>query len=366
MLPLALCLGDIHHNGSSNSMPVRAAATATTIPAGAVAERFNFNAYLADTFLISAWVYPVVVHWVWSPNGWLSAFNTKAPLFGSGMIDFAGSAVVHMVGGLSGLVGAVLVGPRLGRFDSNGQPVDMPGHSATLVVLGTCLLWFGWYGFNPGSTLNIAAATSSLSANLYLTSGRAAVTTTLAGGAAVLTALISGFVRKRAWDLLDVCNGALVGFVSITAGCAVVEPWAAIVIGIIGAIIFDATCWLWLKLRIDDPLGASPMHGVCGAWGLFSVGLFATSEYVGQAYPNGKYGGFMGGGGSLLACQVVGILVILAWVTAMMGPMFFVMKLLGKLRISAEEEQAGLDVSKHGGSAYNYDHGLGKAEHIKI
>lgn len=342
------------------------AATATTIPAGAVAERFNFNAYLGYTLFISAWVYPVVVHWVWSPNGWLSAFNKVTPLFGSGMIDFAGSAVVHMVGGLSGLMGAVMVGPRLGRFDSNGQPVDMPGHSATLVVLGTCLLWFGWYGFNPGSTVNIVDLAGASSANFFLTSGRAAVTTTLSGAAGVLTALITTFVRHKAWDLISVCNGALVGFVSITGGCAVVEPWAAIIAGIIGSLIFDFTCWLWLKLRIDDPLCASPMHGICGMWGVIVPGLFATTEYVGQAYVNGKYGAFMGGGGHLLACQIIGILVIAAWTCVLTGALFFVLKMLRCLRISPEEEQAGLDVSKHGGSAYNYDGGLNKPDKVHV
>ncbi|KAF8065460.1 AMT1-1 [Scenedesmus sp. PABB004] len=342
------------------------AATATTIPAGAVAERFNFNAYLGYTIFISAWVYPIVVHWVWSPKGWLSAFNTEAPLFGSGMIDFAGSGVVHMVGGLAGLMGCVLVGPRLGRFDSNGKPVDMPGHSATLVVLGTTLLWFGWYGFNPGSTLNIVNLAGKNSSWLYETSGRAAVTTTLSGGAGVITALITTFVRHKAWDLISVCNGALVGFVSITGSCAVVEPWAALIAGCIGSLIFDATCWLWLRLRIDDPLSASPMHGICGMWGVLFAGFFATEKYVGQAYLNGKFGAFMGGGGHLLACQVVGILAITGWVCVLTGALFFVLRLLKRLRISPEEEQAGLDVSKHGGSAYNYDHGLNKPGHVKI
>lgn len=307
----------------------------------------------AYTIFISCWIYPIIVHWVWSPHGWLSAFNTKTPLFYSGMIDFAGSGVVHMTGGLAGLMGCILVGPRLGRFDSNGQPVDMPGHSATLVVLGTCLLWFGWYGFNPGSTVNIVALSGTGSANFYLTSGRAAVTTTLSGAAGVLTALIVTFVRHKAWDLISVCNGALVGFVSITAGCAVVEPWAAIIAGIVGALLFDFTCWLWLKLRIDDPLSASPMHGICGMWGVLFVGLFATPEYVGQAYLNGRYGGFYGGGGSLFACQIVGVLVIAGWVMVQTGALFLVLKFFKILRISPEEEQAGLDVSKHGGSAYN-------------
>jgi Amt family ammonium transporter len=320
----------------------------------------------AYTFLISAWVYPVIVHWVWSPFGWLSAFNTKTPLLGSGMIDFAGSAVVHMTGGLAGLMGCIMVGPRLGRFDSNGQPVDMPGHSATLFVLGTCLLWFGWYGFNPGSTINIVDLTGAASANFYLTSGRAAVITTLGGASGVLTALITGFVRHKAWDLIGVCNGALVGFVSITGGAAVIEPWAALIAGFIGYLIFELTCWVWLKLRIDDPLSASPMHGVVGIWGVIVPGIFATEEFVGQAYLNGKFGAFMGGGGHLLGCQIVGVLVIAGWICFHLLALFFVLKLFGVLRISPEEEQAGLDVSKHGGSAYNYDHGLNKPDKVHV
>jgi Amt family ammonium transporter len=341
------------------------AATATTIPAGSVAERFNFHAYLAYSAFVAAWVYPVVAHWVWAPKGWLSAFNA-APLFGSGMIDFAGSAVVHMVGGLTGLMGCVLVGPRMGRFDSAGEPVDMPGHSATLVVLGTCLLWFGWYGFNPGSTLNIVAATGASSKALYLTSGRAAVTTTLAGAAAVVSALVSSLVRTGAWDLLAVCNGALVGFVSVTAGAAVLEPWAAIVVGAVGAIIFDVMCWLWLKLQIDDPLGAAPMHGVCGAWGVLAVGLLAAPRYVAEAYPTAAagrhYGAFYRGAtGHLLAAQLVGLAAIAAWTAGLTGALFMALRLLNRLRISPDEEQVGLDRSKHGGSAYNADHFHGLA-----
>jgi Amt family ammonium transporter len=358
------------------------AATATTIPAGAVAERFNFNAYLGYSFFISAWVYPIVVHWAWSQYGWLGYGRWQLNhLFGSGYIDFAGSGVVHMVGGFSGMWACILVGPRMGRFDSNGKPVDMPGHSATLVVLGTVLLWFGWYGFNPGSMIFIN------NAGYAMVVGRAAVCTTLAGAAGGLMALAVAFLRNKAWDLLACCNGVLCGFVAVTGGCHVLEPWAAIICGAVAAVIFEAVCVLFLRLKIDDPLMAAPMHGFCGAWGIFWVGLMANQEYILQAYGGSHTGAeptsppynvydpsglnpvnypfglfYYGGGGVLLASQIVGILVIFAWVTVNMVPFFYIFKMMGALRISAEEEQAGLDASKHGGSAYNYDGGLNKPE----
>ncbi len=242
------------------------------------------------------------------------------------------------------------------------SPLPHPSHPPKSThPAGTVLLWFGWYGFNPGSTLNIIAATKSGSENLFLTSGRAAVTSTLSAAAGVMTGLLSSLWRTGAWDLLNVCNGALVGLVSITAGAAVLEPWGALVAGCIGMIIFDITCWLWLKWRIDDPLCASPMHGVCGAWGCIVTGLLATPHYTNQAYLNGHFGAFYpGSSGKLLAAQIVGVLVIACWTMFWAVALFSVLKMFNKLRISPEEEQAGLDVSKHGGSAYNHDHGLGK------
>lgn len=339
------------------------AATATTIPAGAVAERLNFNAYIIYSFIISAFVYPVVVHWVWSGSGWLGAWKAEYPLFGAGMIDFAGSGVVHMVGGFAGLAGCLMLGPRMGRFDSNGHPVEMPGHSATLYVLGTVLLWFGWYGFNPGSQLVITSID-----NAAIT-GRAAVTTTLAGAAGCLSTLMTALIRTKSWDLVCCCNGALCGFVAITANAHVVEPWAALICGLVGGWVFDLVCWLFLKFKIDDPLSAAPLHGFVGAFGVFFAGLLAKQEYICQAYQrdrdcgdNTPAGLFYTGKGRLLASQVIGILSIFAWVFGLMSIVFGVLKFFGKLRISAEMEQAGLDVSKHGGSAYNYDHGLGKPE----
>ncbi|KAF5826679.1 ammonium transporter AmtB-like domain-containing protein [Dunaliella salina] len=341
------------------------AATAATIPAGCVAERFNFNAYLAYTVLLSAWIYPVVAHWVWSREGWLTYFDVsglpsphKQPdeiLFGSGMIDFAGSAVIHLVGGFTGMMGAWLVGPRIGRFDSLGKPVDMPGHSVVLTVLGTVLLWFGWYGFNPGSVLVISSALSGEIA------GRAACCTTLSGAAAGLTCLVNAWRRGRYWDLGALCNGVLVGFVSITAGAHVVEPWAAIIAGFVGALVFDGMCWVFLKLRIDDPLCAAPMHGWVGMWAVLFVGLLAKQEYVIQSYGTGngrgdRYGAFYpGGNGHLLASQLIGVLTISAWVCGQTGLLFFALKKAGLLRISLSEEMAGLDISRHGGAVYNME-----------
>ncbi|KAG2494365.1 hypothetical protein HYH03_007422 [Edaphochlamys debaryana] len=334
-------------------------ATAATIPAGAVAERFNFNAYLGYSLFLGGFVYPVVVHWVWCPTGWLGYLG-QSPLLGTGMIDFAGSGVVHMVGGLAGLTGAALVGPRLGRFDMDGRPVPMPGHSAILVVLGTVLLWFGWYGFNPGSALTADTP------NAAIIAGRAAVTTTLSGAAGGLTCLLLGFVRHVAWDLISLCNGMLVGFVSITAGCHVLEPWAALIAGAVGAVVFELSCALLLRLRVDDVVSAGPMHGLCGAWGVVIVGLLAKQEYVQQAYVRDDYpyGLFYGGGGKLLASQVIGILAIGGWVMGTMGPFFLAFRAAGALRISAEDEHTGLDVSKHGGSAYHlHPQGGGGAFH---
>ncbi|GLC38506.1 hypothetical protein PLESTB_001732900 [Pleodorina starrii] len=325
-------------------------ATAATIPAGSVAERFNFNAYLGYSMFIAGFVYPVVAHWAWCPTGWLG-FATVEPLFKTGYIDFAGSGVIHMTGGLAGLIGATMVGPRLGRFDADGKPVEMPGHSAILVVLGTVLLWFGWYGFNPASMLSIDTT------NAATVVGRAAVTTTLAGAAGGIACLLNGFRRHRGWDLVGLCNGILCGFVAITACCHVVEPWAAIICGLVAGLWFDFLCWLLLKLKIDDPLSAGPMHFGTGMWGVFFTGLLAKQEYIYEAYgrmEDHMYGAFYPkSNGKILACQIIGILAIIGWVSGMMIPFFGIFKLTGTLRIPPEVEEMGLDRSKHGGSAYN-------------
>jgi Amt family ammonium transporter len=277
------------------------------------------------------------------------------------MIDFAGSGVVHMVGGVAGLVGAIAVGPRIGRFDADGKPVTLPGHSATLVVLGTFILWFGWYGFNPGSTLAVADA-SSLTVTAHT-----AVTTTLGAASGGVTSLFLVYFLTGVWDLLAVCNGLLAGLVSITAGCSVVQAWAAVLIGFIGAFVFYYSCKLLEKLKIDDPLLAAPMHGFCGMWGVIAVGLLAEESKLRLAYPTNyavenvaavprtSKGAFYKGDGRLLGCQVCGIVCITAWVTGMMSLLFFPLKFLGLLRVPQDFEMAGLDASKHGGSAYNMD-----------
>nr|AAM94623.2 putative ammonium transporter AMT1;2 [Chlamydomonas reinhardtii] len=364
---------DTHNTGSGTGKWIdwffqwAFAATAVTIPAGAVAERFNFNAYLGYSMFIGGWVYPIIAHWVWCIEGWLG-YGVIKPFINAGMIDFAGSGVIHMTGGLAGLIGAIMVGPRLGRFDADGKPVDMPGHSAILVVLGTVLLWFGWYGFNPASVLLINSSTYAI------VCGRAAVCTTLAGAAGGVSCLIFGFARHRGWDLVGLCNGILCGFVAVTACPHVIYPWAAIICGLVAGLWFEFLCWLLLKLKIDDPLSAGPMHFGCGMWGVFFTGLFARQQYIQEYYVHGPsaagelskpypwgafYKGYNADGelvmsdGKLLASQIVGILVIIGWVIGMMVPFFGIFQFFGALRIPPEEEEMGLDRSKHGGSAYN-------------
>ncbi|KAG6668508.1 hypothetical protein I3843_01G167200 [Carya illinoinensis] len=334
------------------------AIAAAGITSGSIAERTQFVAYLIYSSFLTGFVYPVVSHWIWSPDGWASASNTDNLLFGSGVIDFAGSGVVHLVGGVAGLWGALIEGPRIGRFDHSGRSVALRGHSASLVVLGTFLLWFGWYGFNPGSFNKILSPYSSGSYyGQWSAVGRTAVTTTLAGSTAALTTLFGKRILSGHWNVTDVCNGLLGGFAAITAGCSVVEPWAAIICGFVSALVLISCNKLAEKLKFDDPLEATQLHGGCGAWGIIFTALFAREKYVNEVYsnkPGRPYGLFMGGGGKLLAAHVIQILVIVGWVSATMGPLFFVLHKLKLLRISAEDEMAGMDLTRHGGFAYIY------------
>mmetsp|Transcript_28274 Transcript_28274/g.72706 ORF Transcript_28274/g.72706 Transcript_28274/m.72706 type:complete len:447 (+) Transcript_28274:359-1699(+) len=313
------------------------AATAATIVSGAVAERCKFLGYLIYSTILTAFIYPVVAHWGWSGAGWLAAKPAGA-LPGNGFHDFAGSGIVHMCGGGASLMAAIAIGPRHGRFTPDGV-ADMPGHSTVLAALGTFILWFGWYGFNPVSTLSYEG--------MYLAS-RVAVTTTLSAASGGVGTSIIHVLHKNQPDVGPALNGILAGLVSITAGCAVVEPYAAIIIGFIGAPVYYYASMLLKKLRIDDPLDASPVHFFSGMWGVFAVGLFATEDYLGGE----SWGAFYGGGGGQLGNQVAGLIGIAAWSCGTSGILFFAMKYAGVLRVPIEDEVMGLDESHHGGPAY--------------
>ncbi|KAK7336931.1 hypothetical protein VNO77_17484 [Canavalia gladiata] len=337
------------------------AIAAAGITSGSIAERTQFVAYLIYSSFLTGLVYPIVAHWFWSSYGWGSASRVENLLFGSGVIDFAGSGVVHLVGAVAGFWGAFIEGPRMGRFDHAGKAVPMRGHSGTLVVLGTFLLWFGWYGFNPGSFVNILKSYGESGSyyGQWSAIGRTAVTTTLAGCSAALTTLFGKRLQSGHWNVTDVCNGLLGGFAAITSGCSVVDPWAAIICGFVAAWVLIGCNLLAEKLRYDDPLEAAQLHGGCGTWGIIFTALFAKKEYVNEVYsgfPDRPYGLFMGGGGKLLAAHVVQILAITAWVSITMGAVFFILHKLNLLRISPDEEMAGLDLTSHGGLAYEYNH----------
>jgi len=310
------------------------AAAAATIVSGAVAERCTFHGYVIYTVVITAIIYPPVIHWGWTSDGWLAS---------NGFKDFAGSGLVHMVGGVCALVAAVAIGPRHGRFTADGVQ-DLPGHSSVLAALGTFILWFGWYGFNGVSTLSFFA---------MATAARVMMTTTLAAAAGGATVMLLHVVHGNPPDIGPPLNGILGGLVSITAPCAVVEPYIAIVIAMIGGAVYYYSSMLLKKLRIDDPLDASPVHGFCGAWGTIAVGLFATSYYVDEAYGDTCYGAFYGSG-CQIGIQLAGVAAIAAWTAALSGALFFGLKMAGILRVPVEEEIQGLDTSHHGGSAYHH------------
>lgn len=331
------------------------AATAATIVSGAVAERCKLSAYFAYSFIITAFIYPVVVHWVWDTEGWLSAFGTEYLLTGdsarsNGMIDFAGSGVVHMVGGFSALTGAIACGPRLGRFapatDAEGRAVQPREHNQLIATLGVIILWVGWYGFNCGSTLAMAGGASSLAAKV-------AVTTTLAAASGCISCMLFfRFSGNKEYSLLKSLNGVLAGLVSITAGCATVEPWAAFVIGILGAAVYISSSALLARFKIDDPLDASPIHGFCGFWGVLAVGIFSTDKNIAVAY-HPDYETEALASGAQFAVQLVAALAIFAWTTISSGVMFFLISKTIGIRVTSMQEIVGMDLSEHGGAAYS-------------
>ena len=331
------------------------AATAATIVAGTVAERCKMSAYLCYSLFLTGFVYPVVVHAIWNSNGFLSAFNEDA-YFG-GMIDFAGSGVVHMTGGATALVAAIILGPRIGRFyDEDGNALDkphtFPPHSVALQVLGTFILWFGWYGFNPGSTLAISPAGYGDVAALC------AVTTTLSAAAGAVSSMFTdtllGFISEgeAEYDLTMCMNGCLGGLVGITAGCSVVEPWAAVLIGTIAGMVYVFSSKLLVMLKIDDAVDAIPVHFFNGIWGCIATGLFAAPRHTALAYGATNCGLFYSNG-NLLVNEILGIGFIMVWIGGVMTPFFIGLNFLGMFRVDPLEERVGLDISHHKGAAYD-------------
>jgi Amt family ammonium transporter len=301
-------------------------ATAATIVSGAMAERTKFSSYLLYSFFISIIIYPISGHWIWG-DGWLAQ---------KGFHDFAGSTAVHSVGGWCALIGATVLGPRIGKYDKNGKSHAIPGHSLTLGALGVFILWFGWFGFNPGSQLAASTAADSLAI------GKIFVTTNLAAATGAVTTLFITWVRYKKPDVSMTLNGVLAGLVAITAGCDVVTPLGAAIIGIIAgvAVVFGVE-FIDKVLKIDDPVGAIAVHGLNGAVGTICVGLFAEET-----------GLFYGGGAYQLGVQILGVVAVAAWVGVTGTILFKAVDKANGLRVSEEEEIKGLDIEEHGCESY--------------
>lgn len=305
------------------------AATAATIVSGAVAERTKFTAYIVFSIAITAIIYPISGHWVWG-GGWLSTLSMP-------FHDFAGSTVVHSVGAWVGLAGAAVIGPRIGKYTKEGKPRAIPGQNLALGALGVFILWFGWFGFNPGSQL---AATGSENASAI---AHIFITTNLAAAAGAVTAMLVTWIKHKRPGLSLTLNGALAGLVAITAGCDVVSPGGAVIIGILaGTLLVFGVAFIDRVLKVDDPVGAVSVHGLNGALGTIMVGFFSTSN-----------GLLYGGGLAQLGAQVIGVLAVAAWALGLGFIVFYILKKTIGLRVSKRIEEEGLDIYEHGESAYN-------------
>ena len=314
-------------------------ATSATIVSGAMAERTKFNMYIVYSIFISLIIYPIEGHWTWG-GGWLmngaeDSFMMRT--FGTTFHDFAGSAVVHSVGGVLALIGAMILGPRLGKYDKKGKSHAIPGHSLTLAALGVFILWFGWFGFNPGSQLAVATEGDRVAvSHVFLTTNLAAV----AGG--VATMAVTWFKYGKPSFSLTL-NGILAGLVGITAGCDLVSPVGAVIIGLVcGVVLVYSIEFIDAKLHIDDPVGASTVHGVCGILGTLMTGLLAVDG-----------GAFYGAGWSFFGAQCLGIAVIDVWAAVAGFVLFYGIKKIAGLRVDKRIEEEGLDIYEHGESAYN-------------
>jgi ammonium transporter, Amt family len=295
---------------------------------GTMLERTKFAVYVIFAIVFAGLIYPIVGHWIWG-GGWLASL---------GMQDFAGSTVVHLSGAMAALAGTLLLGPRIGKYDDEGRPQTIPGHNMPLAVLGVLILWVGWYGFNPGSTMAAVPEIADI-----------ALTTTLAAAAGVLGAMMMSYISRRHIDVGMGGNGAIAALVGITAPCAFVAPWAAIIIGFIAGVVMYATLVFVDRIGVDDPLGAIAAHGMGGIWGTLSAGLFTTPALAAVGQP----GLFYGGGFTQLGVQALGIVASGGFVFLTSYAVFAVLKATIGLRVKPEEELNGLDISEHGVYGYS-------------
>ncbi|NLX46909.1 MAG: ammonium transporter [Euryarchaeota archaeon] len=318
------------------------AATAVTIVSGAIAERPKFKTYLVYSAVVTAFIYPMYAHWVWG-GGWLATSDLMVDLGGGyGALDFAGSGVVHALGGMLALAACVVIGPRIGRYTKDGKPLPIPGHNLTMVMLGGFILWFGWFGFNAGSTLN----------GNQLIIAKICVTTVIAAAGGALSALLISWKRAGAADLGLTVNGMLGGLVGITAGCAWVEPWAALLIGVVAGFIVCYGVWLMERKGVDDVVGAISVHGFNGLWGLIALGLFADGTYGVYTADGPLVTGLLYGNAGFLAVQLINAAVVAMWALGTGFALFYGLKRTVGIRVSPEEELQGLDISEHNVSAY--------------
>ena len=325
--------------------------TCSTITSGAMIGRTGFVGDLLYSLAVSGFIYPIIGHWAWGPDGWLAMMGTEGHFYaslGTGFHDFAGSTVVHTIGGFVALAGSIVLGPRLGRkFKRDGGQPMLP-HDLTIAVCGGLLLWFGWYGFNPGSTLSAMDLEGI---------GRVAANTTLAACAAGLTAMFWAYMSSKKWDAGFTTNGFLAGLVAITCPCYWVSPTGAVLLGGVAGVVVVLGVELLEWLRIDDPIGAVPVHGMCGIWGTLSLGLFACGKYgsTGPIAPDNSAplaGLFYGGGLQVLKAQIIGSVCITLATFAVAMVVMLLVNATGMLRVSEEGERYGLDLHEHGISAY--------------
>ncbi|MBK5268259.1 MAG: ammonium transporter [Acidimicrobiia bacterium] len=315
------------------------AATAATIVSGAMAERTKFKSYFVYSFFITALIYPVILRWTWG-GGWLSQLEFP-------FSDFAGSTIVHATGGWAAMMGAMILGPRIGKYAKDGTPRAIPGHSIPFVVLGAMILFIGWFGFNPGS---------ELAADEFVTG--IALKTLLAGCAGSVAAMIVNWLVDKKPDVSMAANGLLAGLVAVTAPVGTIETWAAVVIGALGGIIVVFSVKFVDRLKIDDPVGAISVHGVCGTFGTLSIAFFARYDDAFLGRENA--GMFYGGGIDQLKTQLIFVLVHFVFVVVTTGLLFLAIKAVIGLRVSEEEELAGLDVMEHGSPGYAFETGRGE------